>query len=107
MTWPEEEIEVGPCCMCETEAGVRNLVMLDRRCVIAGHGWGCFVCGLPSDGATAVLCDGCLERYRADASLLRFACAGYPATDGRVPIEQLPPGEFRHGDAIHSMDRRR
>jgi NMD protein affecting ribosome stability and mRNA decay len=27
-----------------------------------GRGWGCVVCGVPSDGAVAVLCDACVER---------------------------------------------
>jgi len=91
---------LGPCCMCETLAGVRNIIMLDRRCVVAGHGWGCVVCGLPSDGACAVLCDACALLYLAGETPLTIACRGYPATDGRVAIAVLPP--FEHDITKHA-----
>jgi hypothetical protein len=91
--------DLGPCCMCEGTEGVRNLIMLDLRGTVPGHGWGCLGCGLPSDGASAVLCDKCLTRYQADRSLLTIACRGYPGTDGRIPIAELEP--FEHDDAAH------
>jgi hypothetical protein len=94
----------GPCCMCETEDGVRNMVMLDRRCAIPGHGWGCVVCDLPPDGAAAVLCDPCAARYRDEPAALTVACRGYPAIDGRVAIAQLPAGAFAHDEAKHARD---
>jgi hypothetical protein len=87
--------------MCEATEGVNTIVMLERRAAIAGHGWGCVVCDLPMDGAYAVLCDPCVERYRADRSLLTIVCRGYPATDGRIPIADLPPGEFDHREELH------
>jgi hypothetical protein len=61
----------------------------------AGHGWGCIVCGLPPDGAYAVLCDTCADRYAEDPAILTTACAGYPV-EGRVAIADLPPGPFDH-----------
>jgi hypothetical protein len=67
--------------------------------------WGCFSCRLPNDGALAVLCDACLERWKDDESILKTACRGYPATDGRIAIAELPPGDFRHNDAAHAADR--
>jgi hypothetical protein len=94
---------LGPCCMCEGVSGVRNLMMLDRRGLVPGHGWGCVVCGLPSDGATAVLCDACLAAYRAGRKL-RFVCRGYPAKDGRAALEELPDGAFAHDEAKHAED---
>ena len=71
---PDEVVEgpsLGPCCMCAGD-GV-NIIMLDRRAVIPGHGWGCFICGLPRDGAVAVLCNGCADRFEADPTTLRRA----------------------------------
>lgn len=79
---------LGPCCICGGEDKVTALVMLDVKGEVPGHGWGCVACGLDCDGAIAVLCARCVEDWQAGKPL-RFACRGYPATDGRVPIEQL------------------
>lgn len=68
--------------------GVVNIIMLDLKNQIAGHGWGCFECDLPCDGASAVLCDPCAEAWQ-DGKPLRFACRGYPASEGRAPIEEF------------------
>ena len=80
---------LGSCCICQAETGARTIVMLPVKCVIPGHGWGCFVCGLPMDGASAVVCDVCAAGLGAGTQALRFACSGFPGTDGRVPIETL------------------
>lgn len=93
--------DLGACCICETYVGVTNIVMLTRRAPIAGHGWGCFVCKLPTDGASIVLCDGCLELYRAGAAPL-FACRGWPGSDGRIPYVELSPEVFDHDQAAHA-----
>jgi hypothetical protein len=95
---------LGPCCICETTEGVINIIMLDRRCVVPGHGWGCMVCGLPADGASAVLCDHCLERYQREPGALLFACRGYPASDGRIPIAELPEDIFNHDAVKHAAE---
>jgi hypothetical protein len=84
-----EEPSLGPCCICQAETGARTIVMLPVKCVIPGHGWGCFVCGLPMDGASAVVCDVCAAGLESGTQELRFACSGFPGTDGRVPIETL------------------
>ncbi|MEJ0015675.1 MAG: hypothetical protein WDN25_03765 [Acetobacteraceae bacterium] len=99
-----DELELGPCCICEREDGVRNLVMLERRCAMPGRGWSCFTCGLPAEGASAVLCDGCAGEWDAGRAALRFACRGHPASDGRVPICELEEGSFRHDQAKHLAD---
>jgi len=80
---------LGPCCICEAETGARTIVMLPVKGVIPGHGWGCVLCKLPMDGASAVVCDECAGDLESGTKQLRFACRGYPATDGRVPIETL------------------
>lgn len=87
---------LGPCCACEGTDGVRNIYMLHQKSPTPGKGWGCVVCGLPSDGAVAVVCDGCHD-HRVPR---RFACAGWPAQAGRVPIESLT-GAHDHDLSLH------
>lgn len=98
----DDEVKLGACCICETTDGVVNILMLHHRGLVPDHGWGCVQCNLPCDGAVAVLCDACLERTQESASLaLRFFCRGYPATDGRAPIAELPPEPFDHDASKH------
>ena len=85
----ENDPKLGPCCICEKTEGVRNIIMLNKKSPIPGHGWGCLTCGLDLDGASAVLCDQCLDIYEKDPSVLKFACRGYPEKEGRIPIDQL------------------
>jgi hypothetical protein len=94
--------DLGPCCICEIEGPqVRNIIMLNQLSPIPGKGWGCFACGLPRNGAVAVVCDDCLDGFGdLVVSELRFACRGYPGKDGRVPIEELT-GEFDHNVLKH------
>jgi hypothetical protein len=91
-----DKVDLGPCCACEGIRDVRNVVMLDKKAPLPGRGWGCVVCGLPLDGAVAVLCDDCLENGREP----QMACRGYPAEDGRVPIGELT-GSHEHDEALH------
>jgi hypothetical protein len=95
--------ELGPCCMCGGPDAI-NIITLDRRSAIPGHGWGCYVCGLPPDGASAVVCTPCLELYQEKQDLLQFCCRGYPATEGRIPIADLPEGKFAHDEARHALE---
>lgn len=92
--------DLGPCCICEKEENVRNVIMLNKKCSIPGHGWGCVKCNLASDGAVAVLCDTCLEIFRLDPLTLKLACTGYPAVDGRTPVEELK-GNHEHNMEFH------
>jgi hypothetical protein len=92
--------DLGPCCVCEkTGPDVRNIIMLDLESPTPGRGWGCFACGLPLNGAIAVVCDACLERLGQDLEL-KFACRGYPGKDGRIPIGELTQ-EFHHNVLKH------
>lgn len=85
----EEEdgpIMIGPCCACRrTDVELRNLVMLHVRAPVLGTGWGCVVCGLPSDGALAIVCDACLEEDRPIVD----AIEGYATKGQRVPRDTL------------------
>ena len=48
------------------------------------------------DGAVAVICDTCLIVKEK----LKYACRGYPAEDGRIPIGELT-GDFCHDPNKH------
>jgi hypothetical protein len=89
-------IDLGPCCACEATAGVRNIIMLHKLAPILGTGWGCVVCGLPCDGAIAVLCDGCVGAKRP----ARFAVFGLASERRRIPVADLAD-DFDHDLAKH------
>ena len=91
----EEVSKLGPCCGCETEAGVRNILMLEKKCLVPGHGWGCLCCNLPPDGAHMVLCDNCLDRLQNNTIVIKYACRGYPGIDGRCLLDELKE-PFKH-----------
>lgn len=77
---------LGACCACGQDGPtVRNIMMLDFRAPVAGTGWGCIVCGLPSDGAIAVLCDACAERNAE----IRDVCVGQPGDNVRTEIKTV------------------
>ena len=94
-----ESPRLGKCCVCEREdATVRNILMLHFRSPEPGTGcWGCFQCGLPMAGATAVVCDACLE---ATQGKVTYAVLGAPAENRRIPIEQLTEA-FGHDMSKH------
>ena len=97
---------LGPCCVCESTVAVRNIVMLHQKAPMPGRGWGCVVCGLPSDGAIAVICDACHDHCGLDGTVtpaFRFACRGYAGVDGRVPIRTLV-GRHEHDFSRHPPD---
>jgi hypothetical protein len=86
--------DLGPCCACEkTGPSVRNIFTIPYEAAVPNHGWGCVVCALPPNGASYVLCDECCGPVRLGLPQFphlrepRFACRGYPAKDGREPIE--------------------
>ena len=89
-------INLGPCCSCQKNPAT-VLLTLPKRAPIAGHGWGCVVCGLPEDGASAVLCSLCFEAGQEPL----FACRGYPATEGRILIGELSAEPFEHDKDQH------
>jgi hypothetical protein len=93
-----EAIDLGPCCACgATGPSVRNILMLPRRAPVPGTGWGCLQCGLPPDGASAILCDDCAAAEVAPREVI----AGYPAAKGRAPIGDLIDGGFDHRRDLH------
>jgi len=79
----KETIDFGSCCACGKEdKTVRNFVMLNVKGHIPGTGWGCVVCGIPADGATAVICDECVQR-NVRTEEIKWVIKGYPLEKGR------------------------
>jgi len=95
----DDEEDFGPCCVCEGFENVRNIVMLDKKNLELGSGWGCLVCHLAMDGALAVVCDDCIDAEAAP----RFAVVGYLANKQRVKIEELTI-EHKHDMRFHLED---
>ncbi len=93
--------DLGMCCICGVREHVTAIIMLDVKNQVPGHGWGCLGCGLPSDGASAVLCETCLPGWQSGKTPLRFACRGYPAEDGRVPIAELTVPHLHDPEVEH------
>lgn len=93
----ETDVYLGPCCACGRTQGVSNIILLQRLCPTPGFGWMCYQCGLPANGAAAVLCDACLE----SGAEIKWVCTGRPADPGRTPIEALPPDKFKHNMLRH------
>lgn len=80
---------LGTCCICGGAESVNAIIMLELKNQVPGHGWGCLVCNLPMDGASAVLYNTCCDGWQGGEVKLQWACRGYPATDGRVPFAEL------------------
>lgn len=93
---------LGPCCCCESDERVHSILFLDGKAPIPGRGWGCLTCGLAANGAVAVVCNACLANPISVnlTFVLRFACRGFPATDGRIPIGELC-GHHEHDLSRH------
>ena len=102
----DDDIDLGPCCGCgATGADVRNIVMLDVKAPEPGKGWGCVVCGLPMDGAYAVMCDVCIGLSVEP----REVVAGYMAEKRRVRrarcIERFAHDATKHTDEIDATEK--
>lgn len=96
-----DTLRLGSCCICGREEDVHTIIMLSVKGLVPGHGWGCFVCGLAPDGASAVLCGTCTLGWEDGTEALRFACRGYPAEDGRVSIEALTEAHEHNPKVAH------
>ncbi len=93
-----EENIYGPCCACGGGENVRNIIMLNVKGVEPGCGWGCVVCGLPCDGALAILCDDCVDRNEQPL----FAALGYVIEKKRIPIGELTV-PHKHDLSMHYL----
>jgi len=95
---PEEDegniqtLDLGACCACGKEdVTVRNILALRQKAPVPGSGWGCVVCGLPMDGAMAVVCDACLQV----SAPLKMAIFDNAAKKMRISYSRLS-GEHEH-----------
>ena len=87
------------CCACGQCAISRNIAMLPWLCALPGKGWGCVVCGIPANGAIAIICDRCAETGK-DIADIAWACCGDGA--GFEPIDLTKArGEFGHDLSKH------
>lgn len=94
----DDAFDFGPCCAYgQPGPTVRNIITLTQRAPVSGTGWGCLQCGLPSDGAIAVLCDACMEA----SAPIRFVCVGYSSNGQRVRVETLSEKLFDHDLSKH------
>lgn len=92
--------DFGACCICRKEgATVRNFVMLQLLSPIPGNGWGCMVCGLPPNGATAVVCDSCVSQEPLPE--VRDVIVGHAAAKLRMPRCELGDEVFDHDRSKH------
>lgn len=92
-----EVVNFGTCCSCGGTDSVRNVMCLNKRSPY-GFGWGCMQCGLPAEGAIAVICDECLE---AEAPI-REVIKGEAFKGERFPYEETAGWEeFEHDLSQH------
>ena len=89
----------GPCCYCGgTDKPRQAIVALPYRAPTPGTGWGCVVCGLPTDGAVAIACTDC-EADGMDDGLL--VCID-GAVGESLPVVEFDRSEpFQHDEEKH------
>ena len=81
--------EFGTCCVCEGEMETCGLIQLDYK-VESESGWGCVQCGLPMEGAVAVVCDACFTTHGDEiVDQIKYLMNGKTE---RIPV---PPVENR------------
>lgn len=102
MTIDLDSFDLGPCCNCGcTGDVVRNVITLHQTAPVPGTGWGCFQCGLPMDGAAAVLCDGCLEAVSRGDEGVKMVVIGRPAAGKRIGVDDYEHQPFDHDPSKH------
>ncbi|MEH2164545.1 MAG: hypothetical protein V7K38_26715 [Nostoc sp.] len=99
--YDEEPLDLGACCGCGTRhSRVQNILTLQKKALIPGTGWSCFVCGIPADGAIAIVCDNCLAQIEDGKQILKQAVYGDVLDKKRCDINLLTE-DFRHKDIPH------
>ncbi|RCJ34623.1 hypothetical protein A6769_22095 [Nostoc punctiforme NIES-2108] len=100
--YDEEPLDLGACCGCGTTNNslVRNILTLHKKALVAGTGWECFICGIPANGAIAVVCDDCLAQLEEGKEVLKQAVYGDVLDKQRCDIAQLTE-DFDHKNIPH------
>lgn len=98
--WADDVQLSGPCCACRRNLFLRHVILMGFRGPVPGRGWGCQVCGLPENGAIAVVCDECMA---LDAPIVDV-CSGWAADGGRVEAGPLRCLVWQHDPAVHVID---
>lgn len=81
--------EFGTCCVCEGGLEDCGLVQLGYK-VESESGWGCLQCGLAMEGAMAIVCKGCYDKFGVQIEdQIKYVMDG---KTGRIPV---PPVENR------------
>ncbi|MEH2067866.1 MAG: hypothetical protein V7K47_06820 [Nostoc sp.] len=94
-------LDLGPCCGCgSTEVRAQNILTLDKKAPVPGTGWSCMVCGIPADGAIAVVCDECLAQLKQGHEVLKYAVYGDALDKLRCNIHELTEA-FEHKNISH------
>ena len=83
--------DYGTCCICEQEIEDPVLLSLSFKIHVESETkWGCYQCGLPNEGAVAVICDDCFDEDDVDfEDKIKYLMNG---GRGRIPV---PPVEDR------------
>ena len=91
----KEREDYGSCCICESQIDVRNIIQLEYK-VVSESGWGCVACGLSAEGAVAIVCDTCIEKYsdKIEESI-RFLMDG---REWRIPVPSVEWRVFHEHD---------
>lgn len=97
--YDEEPLDLGACCGCGCNQA-QNILTLGKKALIPGTGWGCVVCGLPFDGAIAVVCDDCLVQIQEGKEVLKQAVFGNTLDKQRCDINVLTK-DFKHKNIPH------
>ena len=95
--------DFGSCCVCEKhDPTVRNIVCVPWKLPVwlcgKSAGWGCVVCDLPADGATAIICDQCEAKHQGEEGWdwIRFVIG--PRRDQRMPINMINQADKHEHD---------
>jgi len=94
----ETRLNLGACCACGQEKDTtHNVLMLDKLAPQPGTGWGCVVCGLPQDGAVAIVCDNCLTT----SATINYVVDGFATDKKRKPYSTVENTSFEHDLSKH------
>ena len=88
------EDEYGTCCICSEDIiGISYIVELYFKAPAeCQSSWGCFKCGLPNEGAIAIICEKCADTDDVYEDI-RFIMDGF---EDRLPVP--PKCERVHHD---------